>query len=243
MDDGGCMLPLPLAMPSPMLSWLTTDRLPLWAIGPPLISGCFGGGDDAGVLNSGPIPPRTVDVARFGMVPAAAASTPFPFHNPLPDGDAVLGIMSRRFGADELPLITAVLNRLFVLVAIFLLNLIWPAMLCRWRRTVAALDPVPPLPAGPAPVPAPASPPADDEGVEQQQQQQQQQDDSESDPCDEPGYRALPPVPQQHGGQPPPPPARVLVLVARPVSAPPSVGPAAAAADSSATDAVVVVIG
>lgn len=40
----------------------------------------------------------------------------------LPDGEAVLGIISRRFGADELPLITAVLNKLLVLVAIFLLN-------------------------------------------------------------------------------------------------------------------------
>lgn len=66
--------------------------------------------------------------------------------NVLPDGEAVLGIMSRKFGADELPLITAVLNRLFVLMVIFLLNPpaismilnkpIWPAMLCRWRRVV-----------------------------------------------------------------------------------------------------------
>lgn len=50
-------------------------------------------------------------------------------NNILPDGDAVLGIMSRRFGADELPLITAVLNRLLVLVAIFLLNPPTPSIL------------------------------------------------------------------------------------------------------------------
>lgn len=37
-----------------------------------------------------------------------------------PDDDT--GIMSRRFGADELPLMTAVLKRLFALVAIFLLK-------------------------------------------------------------------------------------------------------------------------
>jgi hypothetical protein len=38
----------------------------------------------------------------------------------LPDGDVVFGIMSLRLGAEELPLMTAVLNRLLVLVAIFL---------------------------------------------------------------------------------------------------------------------------
>lgn len=32
------------------------------------------------------------------------------------------GIMSRKFGAEELPLMTAVLKRLFALVAIFLLK-------------------------------------------------------------------------------------------------------------------------
>lgn len=41
----------------------------------------------------------------------------------------MLGIMSRRFGADELPLITAVLNRLLVLVAIFLPNPPKPSIL------------------------------------------------------------------------------------------------------------------
>lgn len=46
-----------------------------------------------------------------------------------PDGDAVLGIISRRFGADELPLITAVLNNELVLVAIFLLKPPKPSIL------------------------------------------------------------------------------------------------------------------
>lgn len=62
-------------------------------------------------------------------------------HVYLPDDDT--GIISRRFGAEELPLITAVLKRLFALVVIFLLkppkpNIfiydIWPAILCLWRR-------------------------------------------------------------------------------------------------------------
>lgn len=70
--------------------------------------------------------------------------------NTVPDGDAVFGIMSRKLGADELPLMTAVLNKLFVLVAILRLNPpaisiilkkpIWPAMLCRWRRVVDMVE-------------------------------------------------------------------------------------------------------
>lgn len=66
----------------------------------------------------------------------------------VPDGDVVF--IWCKFGADELPLITAVLNKLFVLVAIFLLkppaisiilkNPIWPAILCLCRLVVVCGD-------------------------------------------------------------------------------------------------------
>uniref|UniRef100_A0A2M4DCK4 Uncharacterized protein n=1 Tax=Anopheles darlingi TaxID=43151 RepID=A0A2M4DCK4_ANODA len=86
--------------------------------------GCFGGGDEAGVLNSGPTVIRSrklsscrSDSALWSVSSGRIGGTP-----PNPDGEAVLGTISRRLGADELPLMTAVLNRLLVLVAIFLLN-------------------------------------------------------------------------------------------------------------------------
>lgn len=79
------------------------------------------GGDEAGVLNSGPVvifsrkwSSWRRDNALCNVSSGRIGGTP-----PNPDGEAVLGIISRKFGADELPLMTAVLNKLFVLVAIF----------------------------------------------------------------------------------------------------------------------------
>lgn len=82
------------------------------------------GGDEAGVLKRGPVVIFSrklsswrsdralcrVSSGRIGGTPPNPSSA---------DGEAVFGIISRRFGADELPLMTAVLNKLLVLVAIF----------------------------------------------------------------------------------------------------------------------------